>query len=105
MSEADETDLEKSSIGGAAKYKIGTASYMKYYDNTSEKWERWSGSGAPFVKLIGGISQFPEQVSEIDFGYVGSDLTTLTYKDVGGSTLFTLTLSWSGGNPVSIIRS
>ena len=65
MSEANETDVEKSSIGGAAKYKIGTTSYGKYYDNTSEKWERQSGSGAPYSILCGvtGSTYVPVQVT------------------------------------------
>ena len=54
-----------------------------------------------------GIASAPEgkRISRIDLGYSGADLTSLVYKDDAGNILFTLTLSWSGGNLTQIVRS
>jgi len=54
-----------------------------------------------------GIASAPEgkNVRSIDLSYSGPDLTNLVYKDEGGNALFTLTLTWSGGNLTRIERS
>ena len=47
-----ETTCEQSSMFGNKTYKAGEAAFLKYFDNTSQSWERLSGSGAPNVNVI-----------------------------------------------------
>lgn len=46
-----ETNFENATITGK-NVKVGQTSYLKYYDTGSEKWERLSGSGAPYIRLL-----------------------------------------------------
>ena len=45
-----------------------------------------------------------EEYNELDLGYTGSDLTSVVYK-LDGNVVATLTLSYSGGNLVNVVRS
>ncbi len=49
----------------------------------------------------------PEEFDFIDLGYTGSDLTTVTYKTggSGGTTVATLTLTYSSGNLDTVTRT
>jgi len=57
MSAEFETVVEKTSFSGSPQtsWKLGETAYAKWFDNTSGKWERWSGSGAPTVVISGTI--------------------------------------------------
>ena len=66
MSDQAETTLELINISGSSpKYGVGSTSFPKYFDNTTQKWERQSGSGAPYSILCGvtGSAYVPVQVT------------------------------------------
>lgn len=49
----------------------------------------------------------PEKYDSIILGYTGSDLTTVTYKTggLGGTTVATLTLAYTGGRLDSVVKT
>lgn len=56
------------------------------------------------LKSVSSSSLVPSDYDEVDLGYTGSDLTTVTYKK-SGSAVATLTLSYSGGNLTNVVKS
>jgi len=69
-----ETVIEQNSFSGSVSptYKMGETAYSKFFDNTSGKWERWSGSGAP---TVASRLQIHSGSDYADIGYSGSDLS------------------------------
>jgi len=57
----------------------------------------------PLIDVIG-LESSTTTYDEITLGYTGSDLTTIVFKK-DGTTLFTLTLTWTSGNLTSVVRS
>lgn len=58
--------------------------------------------GAVFQEMVQGLVNQPHD--EIAMTYTGSDLTGVTYK-LGGETVATLTLGYTGGNLTSVVRA
>ena len=108
-----ETDAEISSFSGSSitSFDIGKPVYNKYFD-TAGKWERWSGSGAPYVIIkdpidTKGISQLVgTSIDKITYTYVDGNVSIIKYwSDTGSTLMFTLTYAYSGSYVSSITRS
>lgn len=58
------------------------------------------------LKAVSDSTLTPASYDEIDLGYTGSDITTVTYKKEG-SPVATLTLTYDapGGNLINVVRS
>ena len=106
-----ETNYELSSFTGSHR-KVGATSYGKYFDDITQKWERWSGSGAPYVTTYGAlgltdpIKTLNADIDKIDYTYVDGLVTTTKYYSITGSNLlFTLTYTYSGSYVTSVART
>lgn len=67
--------------------------FLKIVDNGDDTYS---------IPVATGMAIPPHDKVEID--YTGADITSVTYK-MGSTTLATLTLTYSGGNLVSVARS
>jgi len=61
----------------------------------------------PAVRTFSINQLVSEEFDTIVLGYTGNNITTVTYKTggVSGTTVATLTLSYSGGNLVSVAKA
>lgn len=117
-----ETVVEQSSFSGSVSptYQMGASSYGKYFDNTSGKWERWSGSEAPYIRFIPSLEDAVNdslRVSivsgDIELGTIGitgsiglSVTGSNTIGDIGKSITGSIGLSITGSSatlPVSLV--
>lgn len=106
-----ESNYELSSFTGSHR-KVGQTTFGKYFDETTQKWERWSGSGAPYVITVKSLSLtdpsqvFNEDIDKIDYTYVAGLVETVKYYSITGSNLlFTLTYTYSGSYVTSVART
>jgi hypothetical protein len=103
-----ENNYEKTNISGN-DVKVGSTSYLKFFDNTSNKWERISGSGSPHF-IISDLSSIThvslgEAITKIYYSYSGSYITGSVYSG-SSSKLFSLTMNYDiSGSLISVIRS
>lgn len=59
-------------------------------------------NGNVYQEIVAGLVNQP--YNEIQLSYTGTDLTGVVYK-LSGTTVLTLTLTYSGGNLTSVVRS
>jgi len=90
-----ETDAEISSFSGSniTSFEVGKPVYNKFFDNTSGKWERWSGSGAPFVRFIPSLEDSATNSVRVDI--VAGDIELGTIGITGS-----IGLSVTGSNVI-----
>jgi hypothetical protein len=112
MSAEFETIVEKTSFSGSPQtsWKMGETAYAKWFDNTSGKWERWSGSGAPTVAVSGGTLPVTLVGTSISgsVGITGSaTLPVNVTSDIGKSITGSIGLSITGSStvPVSVVKT
>jgi len=84
MSIEFETIAEKTSFSGSPQtsWRPGETAYTKWFDNTSGKWERWSGSGAPQVSLSGDVRVTKTFSASVTGGQTGSLWTPASGKSI-----------------------
>jgi len=72
--------------------------YQKFHD---------ASDNVPAVRTFSINQLVPEEFDSIVLGYTGADLTSITYKTggVSGTTVATLTLTYSSGNLVSVAKT
>jgi hypothetical protein len=94
----NETDLEINSLSGSSftAFKIGETVYDKYFDTGSQKWERWSGSGAPYIRLIPSLED--SATNSIRVNIVAGDVELGTVGITGS-----IGLSVTGSNVIKIV--
>jgi len=121
MSSINETVVENVAITGSYTYRHGESVFAKYYDTGSGKWERLSGSGAPYVRphpdledttnkavrvnvvaggAGGGLSQIQVTTGSgqwVNVGYSGSD-NAVPVNMVAGNISVTSTPGLSSGS-------
>jgi hypothetical protein len=66
-----------------------------------------AADGSPAVQTIPLNQLIPEEYDAVNLSYSGSDITQVEYLTggTGGTAVATLTLSYSGGNLVSIQKT
>lgn len=78
-----------------------TDSYVKSFPHPTAGYI-WDG-----VTWVPASDLVPGQYDYIELGYTGSDLTSVIYKTggVGGTIVATLTLTYTGGNLISVTKT
>lgn len=59
-------------------------------------------NGAVYQEIVQGLANQPHD--EVQLGYTGSNLTSVVYR-LGGVTVATLTLSYSGSTLTGVVRT
>ncbi len=84
-----ETNIEQSSLSGSqTAYITGRPVFLKYYDTGSGKWERQSGSGAPYVTLL--PNYLNDSLGAIKVDLVGTETVVISGSSnvvITGSTV------------------